>query len=79
MNFKTTLGLILLGLFIVFCIQNVSDIQIDFLFWSFPISKLLLMILILIIGIFIGLIIPGLFARPAKDVNNKNEGFEKNV
>lgn len=63
MNTKTIIGLVVLGLFIIVCLQNVEEIPIHFLFWSFSISKLLLIILTLISGIFIGLITPGAITK----------------
>lgn len=58
MNARSVIGLLLIGLFIVICIQNVEEIPISFLFWSFTISKLLILILTFTIGIFIGMLIP---------------------
>lgn len=66
MNAKSLIVLILLGLFIIVCFQNVEEIPIDFLFWSFSISKLLLLILTLIVGLFIGMLIPGLLTKSQK-------------
>ncbi len=66
MNVKSIIVLILLGLFIIICFQNVGEIPIDFLFWSFVISKLLLLILTLIVGLFIGMLIPGLLTKSQK-------------
>jgi uncharacterized integral membrane protein len=63
MSFKSVALLILIGLFIIVCIQNVEKIPLNFLFWSKDISKLLLLLVILIIGIFIGMIIPGLWRK----------------
>lgn len=67
MNTKSIIALILLGLFIIVCIQNVEEIPIHFLFWSFKISKLLLLILTLIVGIFVGMLIPGLLSKSPKE------------
>lgn len=63
MNAKSIIGLILLGLFIVACLQNIEVVAMHFLFWSFDISKLLLLIIIFVVGIFVGMIIPGLFSK----------------
>jgi uncharacterized integral membrane protein len=67
MNIKTIIVILLLGLFIIVCIQNVGEVQIHFLFWSFPISQLLLLLIIILIGIFIGMTIPGLLTKTKKD------------
>jgi len=67
MNIKSISILILLALFITVCIQNVEIIPVHFLFWKIDISKLLLLIITLVIGILIGMIIPGFFSRSKKD------------
>lgn len=68
MNFKSITALILLGLFIVVCLQNVEEIPVRFLFWSFNISKLLLLILTLIVGIFLGMLITNGLKKQKKDI-----------
>lgn len=70
MNTKSIIGLVLLGLFIVACIQNIELVTMHFLFWSFDISKLLLLIIIFVVGIIVGMIIPGLFTK-SKTTENK--------
>jgi uncharacterized integral membrane protein len=67
MNIKSISIIILLALFITVCIQNVEIIPVHFLFWKIDISKLLLLIITLVIGILIGMIIPGFFSRSKKD------------
>ena len=67
MNYKTTMSLILLALFIIVCIQNGEIIPVHFLFWKVDISKLLLLIITLVVGIFVGMIIPGLFSKSKKE------------
>jgi uncharacterized integral membrane protein len=67
MNFKSISIIILLALFITVCIQNVEIIPVHFLFWKIDISKLLLLIITVVIGILIGMIIPGFFSRSKKD------------
>jgi uncharacterized integral membrane protein len=68
MNFKSIVALILLALFIMVSIQNVEVIPVHFLFWKMEISKLLLIILTLVIGIILGIIIPSLLKKsPPKE------------
>ncbi|MBK7631672.1 MAG: DUF1049 domain-containing protein [Ignavibacteriales bacterium] len=64
MNFKSIATLILLALFIIVSIQNVEVIPVHFLFWKIEISKLLLLILTLVVGILVGIIIPGMLEKP---------------
>ena len=67
MSFKAVTILILIGLFIILCIQNVEKIPLHFLFWSINISKLLLLLITLIIGILVGLIIPGIWRKSKEE------------
>jgi uncharacterized integral membrane protein len=57
MNYKAVALLILIGLFIIVCIQNVELIPIHFLMWSINISKLVLLLITLVVGILIGIIL----------------------
>lgn len=67
MNLKNISLIILLALFIIVCIQNVEVIPVHFLFWKVEISKLLLLIITLVVGILIGMIIPGFFTKSKKE------------
>ncbi len=67
MNFKNISLLILLALFIIVCIQNVEIIPVHFLFWKLEISKLLLLIITLVVGMLIGMMIPGFFTKSKKE------------
>lgn len=62
-NIKTIAGLVLLGLFIIVCIQNVEAVPLHFLFWSAAISKLLLLILTLVVGISLGILIQSFWTK----------------
>jgi uncharacterized integral membrane protein len=67
MNFKNISLIILLAVFIIMCIQNVEVILVHFLFWKVEISKLLLLIITLVVGILIGMLIPGFFNKSKKE------------
>lgn len=67
MNFKSISAIVLLALFIIVSIQNAEVIPIGVLFWKVEISKLLIIILTLVIGILIGMMIPGLLKKSPKD------------
>lgn len=67
MNFKSISLLILIGLFIIVCIQNVEVVPVHFLMWSGNISKLLLLLITLTIGMLIGAIIYGMKIRVNKE------------
>lgn len=54
MNYKIVLILILVFLAVLFIIQNVALVEVQFLFWSIQMSRSLLMFLLVAIGIIIG-------------------------
>lgn len=54
MNHKLIVILTLTGFVVLFIIQNVAIVEIQFLFWSMQMSRSLLMFLLLAIGIIIG-------------------------
>jgi uncharacterized integral membrane protein len=51
---KIILGVILAGLAFLFIIQNISVIDIRFLFWTLSISSALLMVLLCLTGFILG-------------------------
>jgi uncharacterized integral membrane protein len=54
MNSKLTLILVISTIVVLFIIQNVAIVEIQFLFWSMQMSRSLLMFALLAIGIIIG-------------------------
>ncbi|MDW7773289.1 MAG: LapA family protein [Desulfobulbaceae bacterium] len=54
MSKKLIISLILAGLALLFVIQNVSVVEIRFLFWSFAMSRSLFMFFLFLIGIIVG-------------------------
>jgi uncharacterized integral membrane protein len=54
MNFKLLLVLVLAGFAVLFIIQNVTVVEIQFLTWSIQMSLSILMFLLLAIGILMG-------------------------
>ena len=54
MNYKLVTVLTLAGLAVLFIIQNVTVVEIKFLFWSLQMSRALLMFGLLTIGVLIG-------------------------
>lgn len=59
MNYKLISLLLLAGLAVLFIIQNVAVVEIQFLFWSIKMSRSLLMFFLLAIGIIIGWFLHG--------------------
>ncbi|MFH1889704.1 MAG: LapA family protein [Nanoarchaeota archaeon] len=54
MNFKLILALILAGFAVLFIVQNVVVVEISFLFWTLSMSRSLLTLFLLAIGVIIG-------------------------
>jgi len=54
MSIKLVAVLTLMGLVVLFVIQNVAVVEIQFLFWSFSIARSLLLFLVLGICILLG-------------------------
>lgn len=54
MNTKLILTLTLIGLAVVFIVQNVAVVEIHFLFWQISMSRSLFMFFLLAIGIIAG-------------------------
>jgi len=54
---KTVIILILLSIFVIFILQNTQVVDIKFLFWQMSLSRVILLLGALFIGILVGLII----------------------
>ena len=54
MNYKLIFILIIVGLSVLFIVQNVAVVEIQFLFWSIQMSRSVLIFLLLAIGILVG-------------------------
>ena len=54
MSYKLIFSIVLAGMAVLFIIQNVTVVELTFLFWRLSMSRALLMFLILSIGIILG-------------------------
>ena len=54
MHIKKILAFVLMGIAVVFIIQNISVVEIQFLFWSFSLPRAIFLVLLLAIGVLIG-------------------------
>jgi uncharacterized integral membrane protein len=61
MDLKLIIILVLAGLVVLFIIQNVAVVEIQFLLWSMQMSRSLLMFLLITIGMIIGWFLRGHF------------------
>ena len=62
-NYRFILALSLICLCIVFIVQNIAVVQITFLFWTLEISRVVLLLLVLLIGLIAGWIFKGYAKR----------------
>jgi uncharacterized integral membrane protein len=67
MNLKLTLILSLIALGAIFIVQNVETVELSFLFWTISMSRALMFVFLLIIGISIGWLLHGHMARKKQD------------
>jgi len=66
LNYKKIISLVLAALTILFILQNIAVINISFLFWTFFISRSVLIFLVLLIGIVIGWLLRSSLKRKAE-------------
>ncbi len=64
-NMKTrlSLGLILLGLVVIFTVQNTEVMTVRFLLWDVALSRALLIFIVLASGVIVGWVLNGLARR----------------
>jgi uncharacterized integral membrane protein len=63
MSWRFPLSLVLIGAVILFIFQNIGVVEIRFLFWSAAISRSLLLLMVLVIGVLVGWIWHSLWRR----------------
>jgi uncharacterized integral membrane protein len=59
MRYKLIAGIVLVGMAVLFIMQNVTAVEMTFLFWTLTMSRALLMLLILLIGVILGWLLHG--------------------
>jgi len=74
MNFKLILSIVMAGMAVLFIIQNVTVVDLKFLFWTLSMSRALFMFLILSTGIIMGWLLHNYFKR-LKTVNMQNKSL----
>lgn len=62
-NIRLIFSLILIGLIVVFSIQNVAEVEVQFLFWSFTTRRAFLIFVVLAIGILVGWVLHSIHRR----------------
>jgi uncharacterized integral membrane protein len=72
MNYKLIFTLILVGLMVIFIVQNVSVVEIRFLFWKASMSRSIMIFLVLAVGIVTGWMLRSHFggSEKSKDMSS---------
>ncbi len=73
MKAKIIIMLILIGVFILFVIQNIEVVNINFLFFSFQISHVLLLFIVFALGVIIGMMLPAVLNNKKKPNGAENK------
>jgi putative membrane protein len=74
MNYKLIISLVIAGMAVLFIIQNVTVVDLKFLFWTLSMSRALLMSMILSAGIILGWLLHSYFKR-SKTVSMQNKSL----
>ena len=74
MNFKLILTIAMAGMAVLFIIQNVTVVDMKFLFWTLSMSRALLMSLILSVGIILGWLLHSYYKR-SKTMGMQNKSL----
>lgn len=69
MNFRLMVVALLAGATLLFILQNVAAVEIQFLFWSLHISRSLLMFLMISVGMAMGWFMHGYWSHHKKPDN----------
>jgi len=66
MNLKLIIGLTLIGLVVLFVVQNATVVEIRLLLWTLSMSRALLIFFVLAVGVVVGWILRSHFVHKAK-------------
>lgn len=69
---KVIISLILGIIILIIIIQNVGDVPTKILFWSITLPHIFVLFIVFVIGILIGMILPGLMTKKSKKIQEKN-------
>lgn len=62
-NLRPIVLIVLVGLVLVFAVQNVADVEVQFLIWAFSMPRAILIAVVFALGVLIGWILNGLSRR----------------
>ncbi len=63
MNYKLIISLVLIGLVVLFIVQNAAVVDIRLLFWTISMSRALMVFFLLAIGVLVGWMLHSHFTR----------------
>lgn len=70
---KLIISLILGFIILIIIIQNVREVPTDILFWSITLPHIFLLFIVFVIGILVGMMLPGLMTKKPEDIQKKNQ------
>lgn len=62
-NARPIVLIVLIGIGVVFAVQNVADVEVQFLLWSIALPRAILILAVLALGMLIGWILHGVHVR----------------
>jgi uncharacterized integral membrane protein len=65
-NLRPILLIALIGVGVIFALQNVADVEVQFLLWSVALPRAILILVVLALGILIGWILHGIHIHRQK-------------
>ena len=60
---RPVVSFVLIGIVLVFAVQNVADVEVQFLIWSFALPRAILIVVVFALGMLIGWILHSLRLR----------------
>ena len=60
---RPAVSFVLIGIVLVFAVQNVADVEVQFLIWSFALPRAILIVVVFALGMLIGWILHSLRIR----------------
>lgn len=63
---KVIISLILGFIILIIIIQNVREVPTDILFWSITLPHIFLLFIVFVIGILVGMMLPGIMEKKSK-------------
>ncbi|WP_417317579.1 LapA family protein [Emcibacter sp.] len=77
MKSKLITGLSLLGLLFIFILQNATIVDIKFLFWTFSMSRALMIFLVLAVGVLLGMFLASMIIDAGDKAADEDDDLEE--